>query len=78
MTNVDPNNDVEVRCEIRGAEVSAVTAAILTADEMTAHNGFGEGQGRRVRPVEFDGATVDGTAMAIAMPAKSIVALELS
>lgn len=78
VTNVDPNNGAEVSCEIRGMDVPAATGTILTADEMTAHNGFGRGEGQRVRPEAFGEVTLAGSTLTIAMPAKSIVALELS
>ena len=78
LTNPDPNNEAEVSCEIRGAEVTGISGTILTAETITAHNAFGDGEADRVKPVEFDGAALDGGALTIAMPPKSIVALELS
>ena len=78
LTNVDPGNDARISCEIRGTDVSGVSGTILTADSITAHNGFGDGEADRVSPVEFDGAGLDGPELTIAMPPKSIVALELS
>ena len=56
----------------------STSGTILTADTITAHNGFGDGQSDRVRPVEFDAAAPADNTLTVTMPPKSIVALELS
>lgn len=75
LCNTNPNNSVDLACELRGLEVSSVAGRVLTADLMTAHNTFDEPD--RVKPVEFAGAMIEGNAMKIALPPMSVVALEL-
>mgnify|MGYP001817218867 FL=1 len=75
LCNTNPNKPVDLACELRGLEVASIAGRILTADLMTAHNTFDEPD--RVKPVEFAGAMIEGEAMNIALPAMSVVALEL-
>jgi alpha-N-arabinofuranosidase len=53
----------------------SVTGRILTAAEMNAHNTFDAPDA--VHPVAFTGATLDGAILMLALPAKSVVVLEL-
>jgi len=76
LSNLDPNSPAEVAAVIRGQKVSAVAGRALTAEDMHAHNTF-DSPGA-VRPQPFNGAKLSGENLAISMPAKSIVVLELS
>lgn len=75
MTNVDPNQARTVNVTLRGQSVSQVSARILTADAMNAHNTFN--RPNAVRPAAFTGARLSGETLTVEMPPKSLVALEL-
>ena len=75
LCNTDPNQDVDLACEIRGMAASGVTGRVLTADRMTAHNTFDEPE--VVCPAAFDGATLDGDRLSVRMPSMSVAALEI-
>lgn len=77
LTNLDPNNAADVVCEVRGVDVTSVAGRILTGEAINSYNDFGAGEGDRVSPTGFDGAKLDGKTLSIAMPPKSVVALEL-
>ncbi len=76
LANTDPNATHRVRCTIAGTSLAAVSGRILTADTITAHNTF-DAPGV-VAPASFHGARLDGDTLAIELPAKSVVVLELS
>jgi alpha-N-arabinofuranosidase len=75
LANLDPTRGRTVQAEVRGARVSGVTGRVLTAAAMTAHNTFE--QPTAVQPAEFRGARLSGSTLTIALPAKSVVLLEL-
>ncbi len=76
ICNLHANDDVDVSCVLRGMAATDVTGRILTADAINAHNTFDEPEA--VRPAPFDGATLDGDVLSIALPSKSVVVLEIS
>ncbi|MFT5367151.1 MAG: alpha-N-arabinofuranosidase [Candidatus Latescibacterota bacterium] len=75
LCNTDPNNAIELTCGVRGLNPNTVTGQILTADTITAHNTFDEPE--QIKPAVFNGATVNGNNLSIALPSKSVVVLEL-
>jgi hypothetical protein len=58
-----------------GMKASSVGGQILTAPEITSHNTFDRPD--TVKPAAFHGAQVDGGGLTVALPAKSIVMLQL-
>ncbi len=74
--NLNPNQPVELLCNLRGTHATAVTGRVLTAASMNAFNTFEAPDA--VVPVTFDGATLDGSDLTIALPAMSIVAVTLA
>ena len=76
LCNVNPNEAVELLCDLRGMELRTVRGRVLTAGDMTAHNTFDEPA--RVCPREFDGATIAGNQLTLTVPAKAVVVLELN
>lgn len=76
LCNLDPNGEAELSCLIRGADLSAVTGRVLTADVINAHNTFDRPD--VVRPVPFEGAKLDGDTLSAQLPSKSVLMLELS
>ena len=75
LCHLNPNQAVELQCELRGMTLSSVQGRVLTADTMQAHNSFD--QPDLVQPVAFDGASIIDNQLHIMMPAKSVVVLEL-
>jgi alpha-L-arabinofuranosidase len=75
LCNVNPNQAIDVTCELRGMTPSTVGGRVLTADHMQAHNTFDAPE--YVRPAEFQGATLHDNRLTIGLPAMSVVTLEL-
>jgi alpha-N-arabinofuranosidase len=75
LCHMDPNHDVDLRCEARGMQLKAVRGRVLTADQITAHNTFDRPD--QVRPAELPAPAVNGNQWTITIPAKSVVLLEL-
>jgi alpha-N-arabinofuranosidase len=76
VANLHPEQDQELSCQLRGATVRRASGEVLTADAIAAHNTFDEPD--RVKPAPFKGCRVDGDRLAFTLPARSVVALELS
>lgn len=80
LTNANPNESVEVTCELAGTSAGKVSAAkiaaeVLTAERMAAYNDFGKAA--EVTPVDFSGAKVENGKLSIDLPAKSVVMLRI-
>ncbi|MBN1403804.1 MAG: alpha-N-arabinofuranosidase [Opitutales bacterium] len=75
LVNVDPNKAQSVSCSFEGYTVSGVSGRILTAPAMDSENSFE--QPDVVKPVAFDGASVEAGSLRVEMPAKSILVLEI-
>ena len=76
LANLDPNHAITVSCTVHGLAVTNVVGRVLTAGAINAHNTFE--QPNQVQPTAFDGVTIHNTEIAITLPAKSVVALELT
>lgn len=74
LCNLDPNQSADVNCELRGMKTSRVSARILTADAITAHNTFDKADA--VKPEAFSDFQKTDNGLAIKMPSKSIVVIE--
>jgi len=75
LVNTNPQQPVTVTCTLEGVAAKAVTGRILTAVAMNAHNTF-DAPGA-VKPQPFTGASLVGATLTVALPAKSVVVLEL-
>ncbi len=75
LVNLDPHRAAQVSAKLTGAEARTVTGRILTADKMDAHNTFDNPEA--VKPVEFTGIQRKGADLALALPAKSVVVIEI-
>jgi alpha-N-arabinofuranosidase len=73
LVNCDPHQARPVQCQIVGAALKSVSGRILTAPEMNAHNTFE--QPDAVQPVPFAGAELQGDALRVTLPPKSVVVL---
>jgi alpha-N-arabinofuranosidase len=75
LVNTEPNRSIRVICQLEGVSARSVSGRVLTAAAMNAHNSFETPDA--VHPVAFTGARLDGGRLIIALPAKSVVVLEL-
>jgi alpha-N-arabinofuranosidase len=75
LCNVNPNQAVEVACEVRGMAPSAIHGRVLTADRMQAHNTFDAPE--QVRPAELQSASIQANRLTVTLPAMSVTVLEL-
>jgi alpha-N-arabinofuranosidase len=75
VSNLDPNRAMDVECVLRGIDARGVSGRILTAEAMNAHNTFDRPDA--VRPAEFDGARMEKGTIRLALPAKSVVVIEI-
>ncbi|MSP13728.1 MAG: alpha-N-arabinofuranosidase [Chloroflexi bacterium] len=75
LCHVNPNRNVDVRFEVRGMALKAVTGRVLTADHMTAHNTFNAPA--QVRPSALPTATIQNNQFTLTIPAMSVMVLEL-
>jgi alpha-N-arabinofuranosidase len=76
LCNLDPNAAAEVECEMPGATVRSLTGQVLTAELMTAHNTFD--QPEAVKPAAFKDFRVRDRGLAVRLPARSLVVLEIA
>lgn len=75
LANLDPNKAHDVSAALPGVTAQGVSGQILTAPQMTALNTFDAPTG--VAPVAFTGATLNAGTLAVTLPPKSVVMLEL-
>lgn len=75
LCNLHHENDAELNCELRGTSVSSVNGRILTSSSMSTHNTFKEPD--KLVPSAFDGFKLTKNRLAIKLPAKSVVVLEI-
>jgi alpha-N-arabinofuranosidase len=75
LVNVDPHVTAMVSCELEGMKASSVSGRILTASEINSHNTFDAPD--VVSPKPFTGASLSGGKLNVALPAKSVVVLDL-
>jgi alpha-N-arabinofuranosidase len=75
LVNIHPQEDLEMKLEIRGMKFKEVSARILTSDQLSAHNTFEKPA--LVRPDEFDDYKVRKDQITLNLPAKSVLVLEI-
>ena len=75
LVNVDPNHAITVTAKLAGVSAASVAGRVLTAPAIHAHNTFE--QSTAVKPAAFSGATIESGALKVALPAKSVVMLDL-
>ena len=75
LVNLDPNHAADVTAKVVGQAVRTVDGRVLTATAMDAQNTFTAPD--TVRPTRFTGARIDHGELAVALPAKSVVVLEV-
>jgi alpha-N-arabinofuranosidase len=76
ISNIDPNEALDLTCELRGLEnVSFERGEIITGEKVNSYNDFGEAE--EVSTASFSDVKVNGNQLEVNLPAKSIVMLEL-
>jgi alpha-L-arabinofuranosidase len=75
LVNTDPNRAITVACTLSGMTAKSVSGRVLTAPAINSHNTFDAPH--VVEPKPFDGAKLDGLALRVALPARSVVVLEI-
>jgi len=75
LANLDPNRANNVSAALAGLRATVATGQVLTAPQMNSLNSFDLPDA--VTPRAFDGATVAGETLTVALPPKSVVMLEL-
>jgi alpha-N-arabinofuranosidase len=75
LVNVDPNREIRVAASLPGMSAASVQGRVLTAPAIGAHNTFD--QPGNVKPAAFTGARLEAGVLQVALPAKSVVMLEL-
>ena len=76
LVNLDPKAVVAVAATIQGPKLASVTGRVLTADTLDAHNTVDAPN--RVQPAAFTGATLQGSALEVRLPPRSVVVLTLA
>jgi alpha-N-arabinofuranosidase len=75
LVNLDPHRTIPVTVHLDGVATSGVTGQVITGTAMDAHNTFD--QPDVVRPAPFTGASASGGTVSAALPAMSVVVLDL-
>ena len=75
LVNLDPNRTATVSTRISSAYIKHAAARILTATAMNAHNTFE--QPDAIKPAIFSRFEMKSDVLAVELPAKSVVVLEL-
>lgn len=75
LSNLDPNNANRVTVTLAGLNATTASGRVLTAPAINSHNNFNAPE--VVKPVAFTDARIEGGVLTVALPAKSVVVLEL-
>jgi alpha-N-arabinofuranosidase len=75
LVNTNPNEALTVSCKLSGAAAKSVSGRVLTGPAVDSHNTFAAPE--VVKPTSFTGASLSGDTLMVALPPKSVVALEL-
>ncbi len=76
ICNLHHEEKAELRIETRGLEARKATGRILTGPAMDSHNTFEHPE--TVKPAVFDGLSISKGVITCALPARSVVALEIA
>ena len=77
ISNLNPNKELEVSCELRGTEkVTFVNGSIVTGEKINSYNDFGKKE--EVTLAKFDKVKVNGNQLTVSIPSKSVVLVELN
>ena len=76
LSNLNPNKEVEIACEIRGLKiVTGVSGTLLTANNINSFNDFDKSE--EVHTVDLNGFEMKGSTITVKLPPKAVVMLEI-
>ncbi len=75
LVNTNPHDAITITAALAGSAAKTVTGRILTAPATNSHNTFEAPH--TVEPASFSGAKLAGDTLIVALPARSLVVLEL-
>jgi alpha-N-arabinofuranosidase len=75
LANTHPREALALTVKLAGISPTSAAGRLLTAPTMQSHNTFAAPDA--VKPVPFGGVTLAGATLALTLPAKSVVILEL-
>ncbi len=76
LANLNPNKAITLTCPVIGDSYKKITGELLTSAEMNSFNSFENPE--TVKPVSFNGFSLNDGILSITMPSKSVVVLELT
>ncbi len=75
FVNIDPVKTINIKTIVQGSNWKQLSGTVLTAASFTDINSFENSS--KIKPAGFKGAKKDGDYLSVALPAKSVVVLEL-
>jgi alpha-L-arabinofuranosidase len=75
VVNLDPNRSAEISATLAGTSIKSVTGEVLTSSQMNVMNTFENPNA--IKPTSFKSYKLQGSQLALSIPAKSVVVLEL-
>lgn len=75
LCNLDPNNEVEIDCQLIGASKSIISATILTSNEMNSRNTFENPEA--IIETSFKNIELNNNIIHTCIPSKSVVLLTI-
>jgi alpha-N-arabinofuranosidase len=76
IVNAHAREAVKLTCELKDIQASHVSGRILTAERLDAHNTFESP--KRVKPMSFNGAALEGQTLRAEVPPHSVIVLTLT
>ena len=76
LCNLNPNEAVDLKATLSGAQARSLAGRVLTASALNAHNTFAAPD--TLQPVAFTACALTADGFTATLPAKSVVALELA
>jgi len=76
IVNLHHDQPADVAVELRGATITLATGRIVTAPEQNSHNTFE--QPNTVVTTTFNGTRIQGNELAVQLPPRSVVTLQLT
>lgn len=76
LANLDPNKENPVTIDLGAVQKATITGEVLTSKEINDYNDFGSAN--KVAPARFDKFKLNNGKLAVNMPSKSVVVLEIA
>jgi alpha-N-arabinofuranosidase len=75
LCNLDPNNEIDITCELQGEYKSKISGTILTSNEMNARNTFETPDA--IMETAFSNLKLENNQIYACIPPKSVVVLKI-